>query len=173
MASKTTRFLSFFNSPDVRAQGGELADQVLVAPLHKVDVLHPGGALGGKTCDHQGCSGTKVVGGDGGTLQVIHTHHRGGLVDDADLEIRPSGEKSDINKNKVQKSSQMEDLKPESYYFEFYKNYRKLIDSLEKLPLKIKQPIEDMIIRLADNLENAVVSFSREAGSEPEKFPVD
>lgn len=95
------------------------------------------------------------------------------LIDDADLEIRPSGEKSDINKNKVQKSSQMEDLKPESYYFEFYKNYRKLIDSLEKLPLKIKQPIEDMIIRLADNLENAVVSISREAGSEPEKFPVD
>ena len=85
----------------------------------------------------------------------------------------PANAQNSTNKNKVQKSSQIEDLEPESYYFDFYQNYRKLIDSLEKLPLKIKQPIEDMIIRLADNLENAVVSVSREAGTEPEKFPVD
>ncbi len=80
------------------------------------------------------------------------------LIDDADLEIRPAG--SGKNKSRTEKLGCIEDSTTESHYFEFYRKYRKLIDNLEKIPLKMKQPIENMIVHLADNLEDAGVSVS-------------
>jgi hypothetical protein len=52
--SKESSFLSFFDSSDLCAQGGELFDDALVAALHIVDVLDIGGALGGETRDDEG-----------------------------------------------------------------------------------------------------------------------
>ena len=37
----------------------------------------------------------------------------------------------------------------ENQYIEFYRRNRKIIDSLEKIPSAIKQPIESMIIHIA------------------------
>ena len=72
------------------------------------------------------------------------------LIDEKDLEIRPVAE-SLLKKEKTQtdqnNSSSLQQT--ENQYIEFYRRNRKIIDSLEKIPSAIKQPIESMIIHIA------------------------
>lgn len=72
------------------------------------------------------------------------------LIDEKDLEIRPAAEslsKEEKKQTDQNKSSSLH--KTENQYIEFYRRNRKIIDSLEKIPSAIKQPIESMIIHIA------------------------
>lgn len=72
------------------------------------------------------------------------------LIDEKDLEIRPAAEslsKEEKNQTDQNKSSSLHQT--ENQYIEFYRRNRKIIDSLEKIPSAIKQPIESMIIHIA------------------------
>lgn len=72
------------------------------------------------------------------------------LIDEKDLEIRPAAEglsKEEKTQTDQNKSSSLQ--KTENQYIEFYRRNRKIIDSLEKIPSAIKQPIESMIIHIA------------------------
>lgn len=72
------------------------------------------------------------------------------LIDEKDLEIRPAAEglsKEEKTQTDQNKSSSLH--KTENQYIEFYRRNRKIIDSLEKIPSAIKQPIESMIIHIA------------------------
>lgn len=72
------------------------------------------------------------------------------LIDEKDLEIRPAAE-SLLKKEKTQtdQNNSPSLQKTENQYIEFYRRNRKIIDSLEKIPSAIKQPIESMIIHIA------------------------
>lgn len=72
------------------------------------------------------------------------------LIDEKDLEIRPAAEslsKEEKKQTDQNKSSSLHQT--ENQYIEFYRRNRKIIDSLEKIPSAIKQPIESMIIHIA------------------------
>lgn len=72
------------------------------------------------------------------------------LIDEKDLEIRPVAEglsKEEKTQTDQNKSSSLHQT--ENQYIEFYRRNRKIIDSLEKIPSAIKQPIESMIIHIA------------------------
>lgn len=72
------------------------------------------------------------------------------LIDEKDLEIRPATEslsKEEKTQTDQNKSSSLHQT--ENQYIEFYRRNRKIIDSLEKIPSAIKQPIESMIIHIA------------------------
>lgn len=72
------------------------------------------------------------------------------LIDEKDLEIRPAVEslsKEEKTQTDQNKSSSLHQT--ENQYIEFYRRNRKIIDSLEKIPSAIKQPIESMIIHIA------------------------
>lgn len=72
------------------------------------------------------------------------------LIDEKDLEIRPAAEslsKEEKKQTDQNKSSYLHQT--ENQYIEFYRRNRKIIDSLEKIPSAIKQPIESMIIHIA------------------------
>lgn len=72
------------------------------------------------------------------------------LIDEKDLEIRPAAEslsKKEKTQTDQNKSSSLHQT--ENQYIEFYRRNRKIIDSLEKIPSAIKQPIESMIIHIA------------------------
>lgn len=72
------------------------------------------------------------------------------LINEKDLEIRPAAEglsKEEKKQTDQNKSSSLH--KTENQYIEFYRRNRKIIDSLEKIPSAIKQPIESMIIHIA------------------------
>lgn len=72
------------------------------------------------------------------------------LINEKDLEIRPAAEglsKEEKTQTDQNKSSSLH--KTENQYIEFYRRNRKIIDSLEKIPSAIKQPIESMIIHIA------------------------
>lgn len=72
------------------------------------------------------------------------------LIDEKDLEIRPAIEslsKEEKTQTDQNKSSSLHQT--ENQYIEFYRRNRKIIDSLEKIPSAIKQPIESMIIHIA------------------------
>ena len=72
------------------------------------------------------------------------------LINEKDLEMRPAGEglsKEEKKQTDQNKSSSLHQT--ENQYIEFYRRNRKIIDSLEKIPSAIKQPIESMIIHIA------------------------
>ena len=72
------------------------------------------------------------------------------LINEKDLEIRPAAEglsKEEKKQTDQNKSSSLHQT--ENQYIEFYRRNRKIIDSLEKIPSAIKQPIEIMIIHIA------------------------
>ena len=72
------------------------------------------------------------------------------LINEKDLEIRPAAEglsKEEKKQTDQNKSSSLHQT--ENQYIEFYRRNRKIIDSLEKIPSAIKQPIESMIIHIA------------------------
>lgn len=72
------------------------------------------------------------------------------LINEKDLEIRPAAEslsKEEKKQTDQNNSSSLHQTK--NQYIEFYRRNRKIIDSLEKIPSAIKQPIESMIIHIA------------------------
>lgn len=72
------------------------------------------------------------------------------LINEKDLEIRPAAEsllKEEKKQTDQNNSSSLHQT--ENQYIEFYRRNRKIIDSLEKIPSAIKQPIESMIIHIA------------------------
>ena len=72
------------------------------------------------------------------------------LINEKDLEIRSAAEglsKEEKKQTDQNKSSSLHQT--ENQYIEFYRRNRKIIDSLEKIPSAIKQPIESMIIHIA------------------------
>lgn len=72
------------------------------------------------------------------------------LIDEKDLEIRPAAENlSKEEKTQTDQNNSSSLQKTENQYIEFYRRNRKIIDSLEKIPSAIKQPIESMIIHIA------------------------
>ena len=72
------------------------------------------------------------------------------LIDEKDLEIRPAAESlSKEEKTQTNQENNFSLQKTENQYIEFYRRNRKIIDSLEKIPSAIKQPIESMIIHIA------------------------
>lgn len=72
------------------------------------------------------------------------------LIDEKDLEIRPATESfSKEEKKQTDQNNSSSLQKTENQYIEFYRRNRKIIDSLEKIPSAIKQPIESMIIHIA------------------------
>lgn len=72
------------------------------------------------------------------------------LIDEKDLEIRPAvASPSKEKKNQTDQKNSFSLQKTEIQYTEFYRRNRKIIDSLEKIPAAIKQPIESMIIHIA------------------------
>lgn len=72
------------------------------------------------------------------------------LIDEKDLEIRPAAESlSKEEKTQTDQKNNFSLQKTENQYIEFYRRNRKIIDSLEKIPSAIKQPIESMIIHIA------------------------
>ena len=72
------------------------------------------------------------------------------LIDEKDLEIRPAIESlSKEEKTQTDQKSNSSLQQTENQYIEFYRRNRKIIDSLEKIPSAIKQPIESMIIHIA------------------------
>lgn len=72
------------------------------------------------------------------------------LIDEKDLEIRPAAERISKEEKKQTDQNKSSSLhQTENQYLEFYRRNRKIIDSLEKIPSAIKQPIESMIIHIA------------------------
>ena len=72
------------------------------------------------------------------------------LIDEKDLEIRPAAERLSKEEKKQTDQNNSSSLhQTENQYIEFYRRNRKIIDSLEKIPSAIKQPIESMIIHIA------------------------
>lgn len=72
------------------------------------------------------------------------------LIDEKDLEIRPATESlSKEEKTQTDQNNSSSLQQTENQYIEFYRRNRKIIDSLEKIPSAIKQPIESMIIHIA------------------------
>ncbi|WP_288585504.1 helix-turn-helix transcriptional regulator [uncultured Treponema sp.] len=72
------------------------------------------------------------------------------LIDEKDLEIRPAAESlSKEEKAQTDQNNSSSLHQTENQYIEFYRRNRKIIDSLEKIPSAIKQPIESMIIHIA------------------------
>ena len=72
------------------------------------------------------------------------------LIDEKDLEIRPAIESlSKEEKTQTDQNKSFSLHQTENQYIEFYRRNRKIIDSLEKIPSAIKQPIESMIIHIA------------------------
>ena len=72
------------------------------------------------------------------------------LIDEKDLEIRPAIESlSKEEKTQTDQNNSSSLQQTENQYIEFYRRNRKIIDSLEKIPSAIKQPIESMIIHIA------------------------
>lgn len=72
------------------------------------------------------------------------------LIDEKDLEIRPAAESlSKEAKTQTDQNNSSSLHQTENQYIEFYRRNRKIIDSLEKIPSAIKQPIESMIIHIA------------------------
>lgn len=72
------------------------------------------------------------------------------LIDEKDLEIRPAAESlSKEEKKQTDQNNSSSLQQTENQYIEFYRRNRKIIDSLEKIPSAIKQPIESMIIHIA------------------------
>lgn len=72
------------------------------------------------------------------------------LIDEKDLEIRPAAESlSKEEKTQTYQNNSSSLQQTENQYIEFYRRNRKIIDSLEKIPSAIKQPIESMIIHIA------------------------
>lgn len=72
------------------------------------------------------------------------------LIDEKDLEthlVTKSLSKEEKNQTDQNNSSSLQQT--ENQYIEFYRRNRKIIDSLEKIPSEIKQPIESMIIHIA------------------------
>ena len=72
------------------------------------------------------------------------------LINEKDLEIRPAAESLSKEEKKQTDQNNSSSLhQTEKQYIEFYRRNRKIIDSLEKIPSAIKQPIESMIIHIA------------------------
>lgn len=72
------------------------------------------------------------------------------LINEKDLEIRPATERiSKEEKTQTDQNNSYSLHQTENQYIEFYRRNRKIIDSLEKIPSAIKQPIESMIIHIA------------------------
>ena len=72
------------------------------------------------------------------------------LINEKDLEIRPAAESLSKEEKKQTGQNNSSSLhQTENQYIEFYRRNRKIIDSLEKIPSAIKQPIESMIIHIA------------------------
>ena len=72
------------------------------------------------------------------------------LIDEKDLEIRPATEGLSMEeKTQTDQNISSSLQQTENQYIEFYRRNRKIIDSLEKIPSAIKQPIESMIIHIA------------------------
>ena len=72
------------------------------------------------------------------------------LINEKDLEIRPAAESLSKEEKKQTDQNNSSSLhQTENQYIEFYRRSRKIIDSLEKIPSAIKQPIESMIIHIA------------------------
>ncbi len=72
------------------------------------------------------------------------------LINEKDLEIRPAAEGLSKEEKKQTDQNNSSSLhQTENQYIEFYRRNRKIIDSLEKIPSAIKQPIESMIIHIA------------------------
>lgn len=72
------------------------------------------------------------------------------LINEKDLEIRPAAEGLSKEEKKQTDQNKSDSLhQTENQYIEFYRRNRKIIDSLEKIPSAIKQPIESMIIHIA------------------------
>ena len=72
------------------------------------------------------------------------------LINEKDLEIRPAAEGLSKEEKKQTDQNNSSSLhQTENQYIEFYIRNRKIIDSLEKIPSAIKQPIESMIIHIA------------------------
>ena len=72
------------------------------------------------------------------------------LINEKDLEIRPAAESLSKEEKKQTGQNNSSSLhQTENQYIEFYRRNRKIIDSLEKIPSAIKQPIESMLIHIA------------------------
>ena len=72
------------------------------------------------------------------------------LINEKDLEICPAAESLSKEEKKQTDQNNSSSLhQTENQYIEFYRRNRKIIDSLEKIPSAIKQPIESMIIHIA------------------------
>ena len=72
------------------------------------------------------------------------------LINEKDLEIRPAADSLSKEEKKQTDQNNSSSLhQTENQYIEFYRRNRKIIDSLEKIPSAIKQPIESMIIHIA------------------------
>ena len=72
------------------------------------------------------------------------------LINEKDLEIRPAAESLSKEEKKQTDQNNSSSLhQTENQYIEFYRRNLKIIDSLEKIPSAIKQPIESMIIHIA------------------------
>ena len=72
------------------------------------------------------------------------------LINEKDLEIRPAAEGLSKEEKKQTDQNKRSSLhQTENQYIDFYRRNRKIIDSLEKIPSAIKQPIESMIIHIA------------------------
>lgn len=72
------------------------------------------------------------------------------LIDEKDLEIRPAAESlSKKEKTQTDQNNSSSLQQTENQYIELYRRNRKIIDSLERIPSAIKQPIESMIIHIA------------------------
>lgn len=72
------------------------------------------------------------------------------LIDEKDLEthlVTKSLSKEEIILTDQKSNSSLQQT--ENQYIEFYRRNRRIIDSLEKIPSAIKQPIESMIIHIA------------------------
>ena len=70
----------FADAADIRAQGGELAENVLIAALDQVDVFDLRRAPCAEPGGHHGCAGAQVVRPDGSALQERHALDDRGLA---------------------------------------------------------------------------------------------
>ena len=68
-----------------RAEGGELADDILVAALDEVRVFNEGRAFGAHGGDDHGRARAQVTGPDLAAVQALHAVDDGGLALDLDV----------------------------------------------------------------------------------------
>ena len=79
------RFILIFDFADIGTQLGQLPDQMLIATLDEVDMFHISNTFRCKTRNHQGCTGTEIMGTDRRSMKLFHTGNRCCLAADLDF----------------------------------------------------------------------------------------